>query len=145
MNWGIRIIIAYAAGVCFILYFVVRSMMLNTDMVEENYYDKELAYNTHIQGVDNAKNMANPIVVSNLSSQIEISIDSVVTAGLNNGEIHFYNPASEKSDKKFKLSASTSGKYIFNKSAFNKGKYYVKISFNFHQKPYYTEQVIFIQ
>ncbi len=145
MNWGIRIIIAYAAGVCFILYFVVRSMMLNTEMAEENYYDKELAYNTHIQGVNNAKKMTNPIVVSTLNNKIYISIDSVVTAELNNGEIHFYNPASEKSDKKFKLSASASGKYIFNNSAFNKGKYYVKISFDYHQQPYYTEQVIFIQ
>lgn len=145
MNWGIRIIIAYAAGVCFILYFVVRSMMLNTEMAEENYYDKELAYNTHIQGVDNAKKMTNPIKVSNLSNHIVISIDSSITTGLENGEIHFYNPASEKSDKKYKLEASTSGKYFFNKSVFNKGKYYVKISFDYHQQPYYTEQVIFIQ
>lgn len=145
MNWGFRILIAYAAGVCFIMYFVIRSMMLNTEMAEENYYDKELTFNTHIQGVNNAQKMVNPIVVSNLSHQIEIYIDSTIASGIENGEIHFYNPASEKSDKKYKLKSSLSGKYYFNKSTFNKGKYYVKISFDYHQQPYYTEQVIFIQ
>ena len=77
MGWGTRIIVAYAAGVCFILYFVIRSMMLNTEMAEEDYYSKELAYNAHIEAVDNAKKMAQPITIQANAAQILIVMDSI--------------------------------------------------------------------
>ena len=145
MGWGTRIIIAYVAGVCFILYFVVRSMMLTTEMAEEDYYTKELAFNSHIEGVSNAENLAQPIIIKDTAALIEITIDSATAVALVKGEVHFYNPAAEKSDKKVPLNASVSGKYFFEKSSFDKGKYYVKVSFECRQNPYYTEQVVFIK
>lgn len=145
MGWGTKVIIAYAAGVCFILFFVIKSMMLNTEMAEEDYYSKELAYNTHIQSVANAKNLAQPISITENESSIEISIDSATAGAMRKGQVHFYNPASEKADKKLALNPSVSGKYLFEKNSFVKGKYIVRVSFELNTAPYYTEQVIFIQ
>jgi len=144
MNWGTRVFIGYAAGVCFISYFVIRSMMLSTEMVEPDYYNKELAFNEHIQGVNNARLLINPIIINSNESQIEVIIDSVTAQSMQKGEIHFYNPASEKADKKMTLIPSN-GKYIFNKSIFIKGKYYVRVSFEYQQKPFFTEVIIFIK
>ncbi len=144
MNWGTRIFIAYLAGVLFISYFVIRSMMLNTEMVEEDYYGKELAFNSHIQGVDNAKNLAQPITIKSTGIQIEVSIDSVSARSMKNGAIHFYNPASEKADKKMVLNPSN-GVYLFDKKTFIKGKYIVRVSFDLDGNPYFTEETIFIQ
>lgn len=145
MSWGTRIIIAYILGVIFILYFVIRSMMLNTELVEENYYDKELSFNTHIEGVNNANKMMNPIKVIANSAIIGIIIDSSVSSSIVKGAIRFYNPASQKSDKNYQLTSSVSGNYFFDKSKFDRGKYIVQVSFEFKQKPYYTEQSIFIK
>ncbi|MBH2005613.1 MAG: FixH family protein [Sphingobacteriia bacterium] len=145
MGWGTRIIIAYVAGVCFILFFVVKSMMLNTEMVEEDYYSKELAYNTYIESVANAGSLAQPIAITDNDGQVEVSIDSVTAGSLSKGQVHFYNPASEKADKKLTLNPSASGRYFFDKSSFVKGKYIVRVSFELNAKPYFTEQVIFIQ
>lgn len=144
MNWGTKVFIGYAAGVCFISYFVVKSMMLTTEMVEEDYYNKELAFNEHIQGVNNAKLLAKPITIKSNESIIEVRIDSVIAQSLQNGVIHFYNPASEKADKKLALGHSN-GKYIFNNSMLTKGKYYVRVSFEYLQKPFFTEEIIFIK
>lgn len=145
MGWGTKIIIAYVAGVCFILFFVIKSMMLNTEMAEEDYYSKELTYNTHIESVANANNLAQPISITENDGQVEISIDSVTAGSLSKGQVHFYNPASEKADKKMALNPSVSGRYFFDKSSFVKGKYIVRVSFELNTKPYFTEQAIFIQ
>ena len=145
MGWGTRIFSAYAAGVCFILYFVVRSMMLTTEMAEENYYEKELTFNSHIEGVSNANNLSQQISITDNPELIEVVIDSATASGLVNGLIHFYNPASEKADKKIVLKESLSGKYFFRKNLFAKGKYIVRVSFDYQQKPYFTEQVVFIK
>ncbi len=144
MNWGTKVFIGYAAGVCFISYLVIRSMMLSTEMVEEDYYNKELAFNEHIEGVNNAKLLANPIIIKSNESQIQVMIDSVTAQSMQKGEIHFYNPASEKADKKITL-APSNGRYVFNNSILTKGKYYVRVSFEYQQKPFFTEEVIFIK
>lgn len=144
MNWGTRIFIAYLAGILFISYFVIRSMMLNTEMVEEDYYGKELAFNSHIQGVDNAKNLAQPIAIKNNGTQIEVVIDSASARSMKNGAIHFYNPASEKADQKMVLEPSN-GIYLFKKNSFIKGKYIIRVSFELEGNPYFTEETIFIQ
>ncbi len=144
MNWGTRVFIGYAAGVCFISYFVIRSMLLTTEMVEPDYYNKELAFNDHIQGVNNAKLLDIPISIKYNESLIEIIIDSVIAQSMQKGEIHFYNPASEKADKKVVMSPSN-GRYVFNNSILTKGKYYVRVSFEYQQKPFFTESIIFIK
>jgi hypothetical protein len=144
MNWGTRIFIAYLAGVLFISFFVVKSMMLTTEMAEEDYYGKELTYNSHIQGVDNAKNLAQPIKIKDTNNQITVVIDSATASSMKNGAIHFYNPASEKADKKMALNASN-GIFLFDKSSFIKGKYIVRVSFELQGNPYFTEETLFIQ
>lgn len=145
MSWGTRIIIAYVAGVCFILYFVIRSMMLTTEMVEDNYYDKELAFNSHIEGVANANAMVKPITIVDTANTIRITIDSVIASSLNKGEVHFYNAASERADRKQPLKNTASGTYFYDKNLFIKGKYIVRVSFDYDKKPFYTEQTIFIK
>lgn len=45
MSWGYRILTAYIAGVLFISFFVYKSMQVNIDLAEENYYEKELKFN----------------------------------------------------------------------------------------------------
>lgn len=145
MGWGTRIVIAFVAGTCFLLYFVVRSMMITTEMTEDNYYAKELAFNTHIEGVDNAKKLAHPITIMDTAGIIRITIDSSIAASLENGEVHFYNAASEKADRKLPLKTASSGNYFYDKTLFNKGKYIVKLSFDYNKKPYYTEETIFIK
>jgi hypothetical protein len=144
MNWGTRIFIAYLAGVLFISFFVVKSMMLTTEMAEEDYYGKELTFNSHIQGVDNAKNLAQPIKIKDTNNQIAVVIDSATASSMTNGAIHFYNPASEKADKKMVLKASN-GIFLFDKSSFIKGKYIVRVSFELQGNPYFTEETLFIQ
>jgi len=144
MGWGTRIVIAYVAGICFLLYFVIRSMMITTEMTEDNYYAKELAFNTHIEGVENAKKLATPITIIDTAGTIRITIDSITAASLENGEVHFYNAASERADRKVPLKASSSGKYFFDKTLFVKGKYIIRVNFDFDKKPFYTEQTIFI-
>jgi len=76
--------------------------------------------------------------------QILLKIDSTTAAAITNAEVHFYNPALEKSDKKLNIAASSNGLYIFPVAQFNKGKYIAKISFTSAGKNYYAEEVIFI-
>jgi nitrogen fixation protein FixH len=144
MNWGYRIVVAFGLGVAFILFLVWKTMQVDIEMVESNYYEKEMAFNGKLQATANANALPTKVSVEKQDQQIILKIDSTTAAAITSAEIHFYNPASEKSDKKLSLAASSNGVYIFPVAQFNKGKYIAKISFTSAGKNYYTEEVIFI-
>lgn len=144
MNWGYRIVLAFGAGVAFILFLVWKTMQVDIEMVEANYYEKEMAFNGKMQATANANALQQKITVNKNDGKVIVTVVSSLTTAITAGEIHFYNPASEKSDKKMALPASNNGVYIFPASQFNKGKYIAKISFTSAGKNYYAEEVIFI-
>lgn len=58
INWGTGIVLAFVAFISFILFFVVRMSMDNRaehDLVTEEYYKQELAYQDEIDAQNNAK------------------------------------------------------------------------------------------
>lgn len=144
MNWGYRIVIAFGLGVAFILFLVWKTMQVDIEMVESNYYEKEMAFNGKLQATANAKALTTKITVEKQNEQILLKIDSTTAAAITSAEVHFYNPASERSDKKIAIQASNNGLYYFPAASFNKGKYIAKVSFTSAGKNYYTEEVIFI-
>ena len=144
MNWLFRTVVAFGLGVAFILFLVWKTMQVDIEMVESNYYEKEMAFNGKLQATANAKALTNQITVEQQGQQILLTIDSTTSAAITNAEVHFYNPASEKSDKKITISASNNGLYYFPVASFTKGKYIAKISFTSAGKTYYAEEVIFI-
>lgn len=144
MNWGYRIVLAFGLGVTFILFLVWKTMQVDIEMVESNYYEKEMAFNGKLEATANAKALTTKITVENQGQQILLTIDSTIAAAITKAEVHFYNPASEKSDKKLSIQSSTNGFYYFPAASFNKGKYIAKISFTSAGKNYYAEEVIFI-
>lgn len=144
MNWGYRIVLAFGLGVAFILFLVWKTMQVDIEMVESNYYEKEMAFNGKLEATANAKALTKKIKVENQGQQILLTIDSTTAAAITKAEVHFYNPASEKSDKILAIQSSNNGFYYFPTATFNKGKYIAKISFTSAGKNYYTEEVIFI-
>ena len=144
MNWGYRIVVAFGLGVAFILFLVWKTMQVDIEMVESNYYEKEMAFNGKLEATANAKGLTKKISVEKQDQQILLIIDSTTAAAITSAEVHFYNPASEKADKKVAIQASKNGLYYFPVASFAKGKYIAKISFTSAGKNYYTEEVIFI-
>lgn len=144
MNWGYRIVVAFGFGVTFILFLVWKTMQVDIEMVESNYYEREMAFNGKLQATANANALPTKVSVEKQDQQIILKIDSTTAAAITSAEIHFYNPASEKSDKKIAINASNNGLYYFPVASFTKGKYIAKISFTSAGKNYYAEEVIFI-
>ncbi len=60
-NWGTGIVLAFVAFIAFIMYFVILASTnnrANHDLVTEEYYKEELAYQNEIDALTNAKNYA---------------------------------------------------------------------------------------
>lgn len=107
MNWGKSIMwvfIAFASGM---MYLVYRATQTQFDLVEDDYYEQELAFQDQINQTQRAVEKGYV-----LSSWRGSEVISVTIAGLSGhvsgGHLWFYDAQDRKNDRQIALSASDS-------------------------------------
>lgn len=140
MSWGNKLLMAFLVFGAMISYLVFRAINTNFEMVEKDYYKKELRYQKVIDG----NNLANA-----LSSQVEVkeTADKVVVqmpVDFNNkqvsGNIVFYCAYDKTKDRTFEIQTESKGEQIVSKENINPGNYTVKIEWLCEGKNYYSEK-----
>jgi len=145
MNWGKGITIVIIVFIGWISFLVYKTTEVTSEMVTDNYYEKELVYENVIQAKKN---------VQQLSTQpdIQLAQDSLLIIfpiEINNsakGDIIFYRPNDPKKDKKYSINIkeSSNTQYISTNDLV-KGTYQIQLTWNQNNIPYYYEKNIFIQ
>lgn len=95
MNWGHGITIFIVAFMAFILSMVYRATQRDVDLVAENYYEQEIAYESTISALKNGNESSVNIKQENNMLIIEFNED---TKDVENGSISLYRPDNAKLD-----------------------------------------------
>lgn len=144
MNWGHGVTIGFALFVVYILSFVYRSYNQNIDLVSEDYYAQEVAFQGRIDESANAEHLADEVTISRPEGFIEFGFPSEVTNSITSGEIHFFRPSDKAMDIKVPLQLNDSGKVRVPVQVLKQGRYQVKFSWNTEDKAYYLAKDIVI-
>ncbi|MEZ4779077.1 MAG: FixH family protein [Flavobacteriaceae bacterium] len=111
INWGTGIVIGIITFMGFIMVMVV-TMMTNKeydhDLVTENYYAKDLAYQTEINAEENTKTLSKPISIEKSEEGIWIFFPEEVQIGYSEGLIQLYRPSNERLDFQIPLKIENS-------------------------------------
>lgn len=126
------------------MYFVVRSFQVNTEMVESNYYEKELEYEKLMKAGSNFNAVQNTLYTTLEGTTVNIRLDTTLSRSLENGTAQFYFAANSKNDRTFPIGKSDDGNYSFDRKNLAKGKNTLKLSFESNGKSYYREETVFI-
>lgn len=101
INWGTAIVLVFVGFISFILFFVVK---MNTnekyehDLVTEEYYKKELAFQKEIDAEQNAKNLKKDISVQKTPEGLSIQFPEDKNIEGISGTILMYRPSNKKLD-----------------------------------------------
>lgn len=110
INWGTSIVIAIAAFMGFILFFVIK-MSINPkydhDLVATEYYKNELVFQKEIDKENNLKKLSSPILFKQESTGISIVFPSDLTPKDIQGKMFLYRPSNKKLDIEIPLSISS--------------------------------------
>ena len=113
INWGWGIVIAFAAFIGFILYFVI---LASTDkrashhLVTDEYYQEELVYQNEINATKNAVEYARDFVTEKTDEGLLITIPDAVKELNVKGTVSLYRPSNEHLD--FNLAISLSNTHL---------------------------------
>ena len=142
-NWGTKIFISFLLFGAFIMYMVVQAFREDFDLVSENYYQDELAYQERIVEKANLHETGETIAVSQINNEILFEYPKTFSGA--KGTIYFYHPSRKIFDKTFSLDIDNEDQQRVATEQLVKGRYKVKISWQVNGLSYFQEKEIYIQ
>lgn len=138
MNWGHGITLSFIGFAGFIVFMAVKSFDQNIDLVTEDYYREELAYQQRIDQIRMTQDM-DMVVEVNVSDQL---LELTFPKAPEKGQAHLYRPSDSQYDKYFKL--VNEEKMSFDRTGMQKGYYILKIQWEIEGEKYYQEKGVIL-
>jgi hypothetical protein len=135
MNWGYKIFIVIIVFIVGMLSMVAVAMRQTNEMVDDKYYEKEIAYQGLIDASNNLKNITAASLIYQTDSTQNIADGSVQFLRLNN----------QKQDLNLALQPDNTGIQTLSKTKLIRGMYKIRVKWTSNSKPYYAEETVFVQ
>jgi len=143
-NWGTGIVLAFVAFIAFILYFVILASTdnsVNHDLVTEEYYKEELAYQKEIDALSNAKDYASKFSFVKNKNGLAVTFPPEMNYKEIEGKVSLYRPSNKHLDFDFPISLSNKHLLIPDKRLLD-GRWDIKIYWNYQGKEHLTKKSI---
>jgi len=142
INWGTGIVIALVVMISGMIYLVSIAVRQDYDLVDNDYYQKSVNYQQHIEEVKNTAALAEKIRLEQTTDSLKLIFPSLSAIQDYSGEIHFYSPVEEKRDETFKLKLNGNFIQSISLKSLKSGRYTVKIDWSANKVSYYQEEDI---
>ena len=144
MSWGYRVTFITIGFVCFMLFLVFSAFQQTFDLVTEDYYGKELKFQSQIEKQTNQQQVYDQISCSVSDNTLRIQFPKELSHHKITGDILFFRPSDAKMDILRSVSCTDSGVQELPLNLFSKGLYRIQMDYAAGGKKYYCEQNIMI-
>lgn len=145
MSWGYRVTILTLSFVFFMSFLVVSAFRQDFDLVAEDYYGKELKFQSQIDKQLNQQQLKDSLTCVVSDNNVIIKFPDELIGKKIEGEIFFFRPSDKKMDFIKAIVPSSNGLQVVTKESFSKGRYRVQLDYAVDGKKYYEEKSIMIQ
>jgi hypothetical protein len=128
-----------------ISFMVIRCMNTPVNLVSEQYYKDELAYQQVIDGTKQANALLGRVQLATVPAGIRIDLPREMRGKTVKGTIFFYCPSDVVSDRRIPLVMNTTGEQEIAKGTVPNGHYMVKVSWETGGVNYFMEQPFVIR
>ncbi len=143
LGWGWKIAILYGGFVVIIIALVVGSSRQSFDLVSDDYYGEEIAYQKVIDASKNQSALSRAMQVHATSREVVIDLPEEFKDKVFSGSVQFYSPVNSKWDRSFKLTREGNTVTIDRTKLLNT-RYKLKISCTVDGRNYYQESEIYL-
>ncbi len=146
-SWWPKLIVAtFVFFALFIGNMVRQAMKSDVDLVSQDYYKKELAFQKHIDQLSATAHFKKNILINYAAAAEQISLVFPTTKSKEkiSGVVHFFRPSDAKLDFEVPLQLNENLQHHLSTKALAKGLWRVKISWNFNNQDYYQQKDIIL-
>ncbi len=143
-NWGTGIVIAMIVMITGMLVLVSVAVRQNFDLVDNDYYQKSINYQQHIEKVRNNEALPEKIRIELSDGSLRLNFPGLSGYRDFSGEIHFYSPVEQKRDLIVPVQPESSLVQVIDLKNLEKGRYQIKIDWKVKGTGYYQEEEILL-
>jgi hypothetical protein len=140
MNWGHKIAIVYVLFMAFMIGMLFLSRNYDHELVTEDYYAKELAYQDKIDAGNNLAQSDMTVKVIVEGGDLKVQFIQVPEIEGITGEVILYKPDNERLDKSYPIRLAQDEMELRIPSKDRSGRYRVQVNFELNGKKYYKEK-----
>ena len=144
-NWGTGITIFIIFFFITTVSFVVFTTTVKFNLVEEDYYPKGLQYDLQRKKIANTAALPQKVHVFLERQNLVIQFPDSFPGRSISGKVHIYRPSDESLDKTVEISAGEANTMAIPVNNLTKGKYLIKIDWQWNKVDYYQEEPVIIQ
>ncbi|HSG68618.1 MAG TPA: FixH family protein [Bacteroidales bacterium] len=142
INWGTGILIVIIIFLIAIISFVLFTTTHKINLVEEDYYPKELNYDSQMEKQANTDALVEKISFIKGDSAVLIAFPQSFAGKEVEGSILVYRPSDYAKDKLYPIRLDTAGQQFIPTGNLLPGKYIFKVDWVCDGVKYFQEQVI---
>ncbi len=142
MNWGYKILIGFSIFVIGMLCMVGVAMKQNNEMMDDNYYDKELKFQDKIDASRNLSTVAEKLSITDSGNVLVFKLPAATFASNTIGTIECIRSSEQKRDVKLNITLNNKGIQIIPKTLFINGVYQLRIDWKTNGTSYFHSQVL---
>ncbi len=139
MNWGKGIVIGMGLFMAFIVILVVRLLQQDVDLEREDYYQREIGYQSDKEALENAAELDFPVRIEKQAGQLLIDLGQ---EKIEQVSVEFRRPNDSHGDLFFRM--DTLRELVIPLAKFQKGVYNVGITYVYAGKKCLQQSQIYI-
>ncbi len=145
-RWGMIIAALYTGFVLFILTLGIIAVRQHYDLVESDYYEQGLQYQSRIDRTTRARSLTTGLTVSlnDTGDSLLVAFPPECALDTINGTLLFYRPSNAGWDRKVSISTRHDGTQVIPAAQFVAGLWRIKADWNWRGESYYNEVDLFI-
>ena len=116
---------------------------MDVDLVTDDYYARELAYEDKIIQKANFEKLNVDIEIE--QNEIGIMIDFPSEIANPSGEIYFYHPSKQLFDRRFPIDVDSLGIQYIDRNEIVAGKYHIHLTWEENDKAYFFQKILLIR
>jgi hypothetical protein len=144
IGWGTKIAILYIGFVLLIITMVVMCVNQKVDLVSDDYYQKELAFQYRINETNNANALSEKITHIIADKNLELKFPAAFKEKNVTGEIVFFRPSDASKDYKTLVQLDAEQLQSIPLNKLSKGMYKMQIDWKVNASSYFHEETIVI-
>jgi hypothetical protein len=138
ITWGTGIFIFLVIFFIAIFSFIIFAFQQNNDLVEDDYYPKEITYQDHIDKITRLEELGQEIILEKQDDQIVLNFPDTMSQEIIGG-IHIYRPSDASMDLNLKIETDNQNRQFISTKSLSSGKYTIKVDWVHNGTGYYQE------
>ena len=144
ISWGTAIVMAIISFIAFIMFFVITMFTdkaYSHDLVTEEYYKTELAFQDQLNRETNASRLSENIKIERTVEGMLISFPQELEFGKIKGNVFLYRPSNKQLDNEIPISLS-SHQLLVPDNRLVGGRWNINIDWQYEDQEYYFKEEI---